>query len=129
MWRLSYRMFHAVSSASFWFERRLTPAGMLVASAAILAGALGVDTTLSVAYQAFAFLAALIAAAALCLPLTRARVNVERDLPRVATAGEPFTYRARISNTGSGAVGGLTLIEELPDPRPTLAAFRAAVRF
>ena len=129
MWRLSYRMFHAVSTASFWFERRLTRAGMLVAGSAILAGALGIDTTLSVAYQAFAFLAALVAVAALCLPVLRVPVAVERELPRIASAGQPFTYRARISNRGAAAMDGLTLIEELPDPRPTLAAFRAAVRF
>jgi uncharacterized protein (DUF58 family) len=129
MWRISYRMFHAVATASFWFERRLTRAGMLVAGAAILAGALGIDTTLSVAYQAFAFLAALVAVAALCLPVLRVRAAVERELPRVATAGEPFTYRARISNTGAYGMGGLSLIEELPDPRPTLATFRSAVRF
>jgi uncharacterized protein (DUF58 family) len=129
MWRISYRMFHAVATASFWFERRLTRAGMLVAGSAILAGALGIDTTLSVAFQAFAFLAALVAVAALCLPLLRVRAAVERELPRVATAGEPFTYRARISNTGAFAMGGLSLIEELPDPRPTLEAFRSAVRF
>jgi len=129
MWRISYRMYHAVSTASFWLERRLTRAGMLVAGCTILAGALGVDTTLSVAYQAFAFLAALVAVAALCLPALRVRAVVERELPRVATAGERFTYRARISNTGAVAMGGLSLIEELPDPRPTLEAFRSAVRF
>src|SRR5687767_16010332 len=123
MWRISYRMYHAVSTASLWLERRLTRAGMLVAGSAILAGALGIDTTLSVAYQAFAFLAALLAVAALCLPALRVRAAVERELPRVATVGERFTYRARISNKGASAVGGLSLIEELLDPRPTLAAF------
>ena len=126
MWRLSYRMYHAVATASFWLERRLTRAGMLVAGSAVLAGALGIDTTLSVAYQAFAFLVALVAVAALCLPALRVRAVVERDLPRVATAGERFTYRARISNSGPSPVGGLSLIEELPDPRPTLEAFRSA---
>jgi uncharacterized protein (DUF58 family) len=129
MWHFSYRMFHAVSALSFWLERRLTRAGMLIAGAAILAGALGADTTLSMAYQAFAFLVALLAVSGLCLPVLRARVTVEREWPRVATAGEPFSYRARIINIGPAAVGGLSLIEELPDPRPTLQAFRTAVRF
>ena len=122
-------MFYAVSAVSYWLNRRLTPAGMLVVSGAILTGALGVDTTLSLAYQAFGFLFALVAVAALCLPALRARVTVERDLPRAVTAGEPFTYRARVSNPGTAAVDGLSLIEDLPDPRPALDVFRAAVAF
>ena len=129
MWNIAYRMFHAVSAASHRVNRRLTPAGMLVVSGAILTGALGVDTTLSVAYQAFGFLVALLAVAASCLPFLRAPVTVERELPHAVTAGEPFTYRARVTNTGARAVDGLSLIEELPEPRPALEVFRAAVAF
>ena len=126
MWNISYRMFRAISALSYAIGRRLTPAGMLVLSAAVLAGALGVDTTLSVAHQAFGFLAALLGVAALCLPFLRAPLTVERELPRVATAGEPFTYRVRVRNAGSSPMDGISLTEDLPDPWPSLEAFRAA---
>jgi uncharacterized protein (DUF58 family) len=129
MWRISHRIFRAVAAASYWANRRLTPAGMLVISGAVLTAALGIDTTQSVAYQTFGFLAALVVVAALCLPVLRARVGVERELPRVVTAGEPFTYRVRLSNPGAGTVDGLTLFEDFPDPRPTLETLRASAAF
>ena len=121
-------MFRTVAAVSYWANRRFTLAGMLVLTAAVLTGALGVDTTQSVAYQAFGFLAALVVVAALVLPVLRTRVTVERELPRAVTAGEPFTYRVRVTNTRTRPVDGLTLFEDLPDPRPSLAAFRSAVR-
>jgi uncharacterized protein (DUF58 family) len=128
MRRISYRIFRFISAVAYRANRRFTAAGALVISGAVMTGAVGVDTTQSAAYQAFGFLAALLAAAALCLPLLRARVHVERELPRVATAGEPFTYRVRVSNPGTAAVDGLSLIEDLADTRPAFETFRAAAR-
>lgn len=129
MWRFSYRIFRAVSAASYWANRRLTWAGMVVLAGAVLTGALGVDTTQSVAYQAFGLLAALVLVAALCLPALRIRVSVQRELPRVVTAGEAFTYRVRVSNPNAVAMDGLSLFEDFPDPRPALDTLRASVAF
>ena len=128
MWRFSYRLFRAVAAVTHWANRRFTAAGMLVASGVVITGAVGADTTQSVAYQAFALLLALIAVSALCVPLLRTRVAAERDLPRVATAGEPFSYRLRVQNLGARALDGLTLFEDLADPRPGYDGFRAAMR-
>jgi len=127
MRRISYRFFRFISAVTYRANRRFTAAGALVFSGAVMTGALGVDTTQSAAHQVFGFLAALLAAAALCLPLLRARVHVERELPRVATAGEPFTYRVRVSNPGAAAVDGLSLFEDLADTRPAFETFRAAM--
>ncbi len=127
MWRISYRFFRFISAVSYWANRRFTAAGALVVSGVVMTGALGVDTTQSAAYQVFGLLAALLAAAVLCLPLLRARVHVERELPRVATAGEPFTYRVRVTNPGAAAVDGLSLLEDLADTRPAFETFRAAM--
>lgn len=129
MWRFSYRIFRAVSAASYWANRRLTRAGMVVLSGAVLTAALGVDTTQSVAYQAFGFLAALMLIALLSLAALRTRVGVERELPRVVTAGEPFTYRVKVSNPRAVAVDGLSLFEDFSDPRPALETLRASVAF
>ncbi|MGH8701585.1 MAG: DUF58 domain-containing protein [Burkholderiales bacterium] len=127
MRRIAFRFFRFISAVTYWANRRFTAAGALVVSGAVMTGALGVDTTQSAAYQVFGLLAALLAAAALCLPLLRARVYVERELPRVATAGEPFTYRARVRNPGAVAVDGLSLFEDLADTRPAFETFRAAM--
>jgi uncharacterized protein (DUF58 family) len=129
MWRISHRLFRAVAAVIHWGNRRFTAAGLLVLSGAVITGAVGVDTTQSVAYQAFGLLLALIGASALCLPFLRVRVSAERELPRVATTGEPFTYRLRVANRGGRALDGLTVFEDLADPRPSYEAFRAAVRF
>lgn len=129
MWRLSYRMFRAVTAISYWASRRFTAAGALVLTGAILTAALGVDTTQSVAYQAFGFFAALLLVAVLTVPLLRTLVTVERKLPRAVTAGEPFTYRVRVSNARTRTVDGLSLFEDFPDPRPSLAALLSAARF
>lgn len=128
MWRISYSLFRAVAAVIHWANRRLTAAGMLVLSGIVITGAVGVDTTQSVAYQAFGLLLALIAMSVLCLALLRVRVSAERDLPRVATAGDPFTYRLRVANLSGRALDGLSVFEDLADPRPTYQAFRAAVR-
>jgi uncharacterized protein (DUF58 family) len=129
VWRISHRVFRAVWALIRWGSRRFTPAGVLVLSGIVIAGALGVDTTRSVAYQAFALLLVLLALSALCLPFLRVRVSAARELPRVATAGEPFSYRLRVSNPGGRAIDRLTVIEDFADPRPSLEAFREAVRF
>ena len=129
MWRISFRLFRAVAAVTHWAGRRFTAAGMLVASGVVVTGAVGADTTQSVAYQAFALLAALTAASALTLPWLRTRVSAERELPRVATAGEPFTYRLRVTNLGGRALDGLSVFEDLADPRPAFDTFRAAMRF
>jgi uncharacterized protein (DUF58 family) len=125
--RPSYLVFRFVTGATHWSNLRFTAAGALVISCLVITGAIGVDTTQSVAYQAFALLAALLAIATLCLPFVSTRVNVERELPRVATAGEPFTYRMRVSNPGTAALDGLSLLEDLADPRPSHEAYNAAI--
>jgi uncharacterized protein (DUF58 family) len=125
--RPSYLVFRWVTGATFWASRRFTAAGALVISCIVVTGAVGVDTTQSVAYQAFALLAALMVAAALCLPFVGTRVKVDRELPRVATAGKPFTYRVRVSNAGTAAMDGLSLREDLADPRPTHEAYNAVI--
>ena len=125
--RPSYLLFRFVTGVGYWANRRFTAAGALVFSGIVVTGAVGVDTTQSVAYQAFGLLAALAAVAALCLPFVSTRVNVERVLPRVATAGNPFRYRVRVSNAGATAMDGLSLREDFADPRPTHEAYNAAI--
>lgn len=128
MWRVSYRLYRAVAGVIHWASRRFTAAGILVIAGMVLSGALGVDTTQSAAYQVFALLLALLAVSALCLAVLRVRVSVERDLPRVATAGDAFTYRLRVTNLSGRALDGLSVFEDFADPRPGYEMFRAAVR-
>jgi len=125
--RPSYFVFRFVTGVTYWANRRFTAAGAMVLSGIVVTGAAGIDTTQSVAYQAFGLLASLVAVALLCLPFLSTRVSVERLLPRMATAGKPFNYRVRVSNSGTAMMDGLSLREDFADPRPTHDAYNAVI--
>jgi uncharacterized protein (DUF58 family) len=129
MWRVSYRIFSALSGSWFWMKRHFTVAGFLALGTLVTAGALGIDTNQTLAYQIFTFLFALIAASMLAARLARPRFQVVRTLPRVITAGQAFDYRVRVRNLGARPADGLALLEDQGDPRPGFAEFRAALRF
>ena len=124
--RFLHRQFRIASRIQWSLGRRLTPAGRLVAGA--LAGALvfGPNTRLTVGYQAFTLLLALLVLGALCALVAPPRLAVRRRLPRYATAGERLTYHVLLRNDGPRAVAGLSILEDLEDPRPTFEAFAAA---
>lgn len=128
MWTLVHWMFGRVGALQHLIERRFTAGGLLVGSAMIATAALGVDTNLTVAYRIFALSAALLLVAAIAMWLQRGRFTVERQLPRVVTAGDAFHYRVTVASLANAPRDGLTLIEDLADPRPGLAEFRARVR-
>jgi uncharacterized protein (DUF58 family) len=129
MCKPAHWMFRLVAALQRLSDRRLTRAGMLVGSAMIATAALGVDTNLTVAYRIFALAAALILVAGVGVLLQRGRYTVDRQLPRVVTAGEPFNYRVSVVNHAQTARDGLSLIEDLADPHPSVDEFRARVRF
>jgi uncharacterized protein (DUF58 family) len=129
MWKFSHWIFSLVAASQRMIDRRLTRAGMLVGSALIGTAALGIDTNLTVAYRIFAFATALILVGWIGALLQRGRYAVERHLPRVVTAGEPFSYRVTVSNLVEVPRDGLALIDDLADPRPTLTEFRARIKF
>jgi uncharacterized protein (DUF58 family) len=118
---LSLRLF---SSLQHFLYERLTKVGWLVLGAAGAAGALGADTGRTMSFQAFAFLAVLLALAWLAAPFFRARVAVRRELPRYATAGEPLEYRVSVENRGTRALTGVRVTEAFQDPRPGYADWR-----
>ena len=95
-------------------------AGRLVLGGFGAAAIVGIDTNRTVAYQAFAFLAAVLAIALAASSTFRARFAVERRLPRYGTAGEPLPYRLLIDNRTDRLQSGLLACERLADPRPSL---------
>ncbi len=79
-------------------------------------------------YQTFAVLGCLVLASALCMPFGRPNVALERMLPRFGAVGEPLRYRIGGAQLARQSQNALTLIEELPDPRPTFEEFAANAR-
>ena len=126
MKRVTYFGLRLLSSLQYFLRERLTAAGWLVFAAAATAAAVGIDTSRTMSYQMFAFLATLLVAAFAAAPFFRPRVLVQRDLPRYATAGEAFEYRVTVENRGKRALSGVTLVEVPRDPRPSYREWLSA---
>ena len=90
-----YRWFFRVMA---YLSRRFTPAGSFLLALLVLAAIFGADTTLAMVFQIFTFFAFLLLIAFLLSLRMRTRFDVQRKLPRFATAGRPFTYDVRIKN-------------------------------
>jgi len=125
--RFIYLALRATSALDHRLRERLTPGGWLALGVAGAAFAAGLDTQQTVTYRAFAFLAALLALswiASLALRAPLKGLSARRELPRYATAGEPFVYRVVVANRGTRAVRGATLTERFCDPRPAFEEWR-----
>ena len=118
MRRLLFRAFGLTFLAERWIRRRFTTAGLLALGATAAAAVVGLDTNRNLAYQAFTFLAALLAVAMAASLSFRGRFSVRRLVPRFATVGEPLAYRIVIRNETARVQAGLTLMDETADPRP-----------
>jgi len=119
-----YRGYRFVSWSTYWTKRRYTLAGQAVMGGVMVAMISGLDVENAVGYQAFALLLALLFIAVVFSLRFRARFEVERLLPRVATAEQPFTYRVVVRNLTDKVQPGLTLLEDLADPRPAFRDWR-----
>ena len=121
--RYVHRNYWTVASISHRFGRRLTMTGWVMVAGTVAAAALGADTNASSSYKTFAMLGCLVLVSALSVPLGRPQLSLERILPRFGSVGETLRYRIRVRNQGRKAQNALKLIEDLPDPRPTLEEF------
>jgi len=123
--RVVYRLLRRFSVLDRWLRERLTPAGWLVLGAAGAAAAGGIDLNQTLTAQVFTFLSCLLLLAFLASRAFRARVDIRRQLPRYATAGEDFIYRVTVTNRGDATLVGATLAEQFRDPRPGYEEWRA----
>lgn len=125
--RFCYWLYARTYAIHQWSLRHVTLAGALALTGLGTAAVVGLDTNLSMAYQAFTFLLAVLLVALLLLRLLRPPpLAVERRLPRLASVGIPLSYTALVRNPTRRLQRDLLLREERADPRPTLATFAAA---
>jgi uncharacterized protein (DUF58 family) len=124
--RALYLSLRVVSALDHWLRERLTRAGWLVLGAGAAAAAAGIDLNQTVTAQAFALLAALLALAFAASLGFRARLEVQREPLRYATAGERLAYRVTLTNRGASTIDGATVAERFCDPRPAYGEWRRA---
>ena len=126
MRRVIFVALRLVGALDHRLRERLTLAGWLVLGAAGGAAAAGLNTNLTVTHRAFAFLTALLALSWFVSLFFRARVEVRREMPRYATAGEPFSYRISVANRDARPLSGAVVTERFGDPRPSYDEWRRA---
>jgi uncharacterized protein (DUF58 family) len=118
IYRPIYWSYRNSSGLWHWASRRFTPAGLCVAGGWVVAGAVGVDIENTVTYQSFALLLAFLIFAFVCSFFFRAKFSATRVLPRIGTAGQPLPYQIQVKNLTAKTQAGLTLLDDLADPRP-----------
>lgn len=126
--KLLYRLFPLAGRASFWVERRLTPAGRMVFALGVGALLFGVDMRQTLAYQVAALALAALVAARLAGVGWRPRLTISRVLPDFATRGTSLVYFVEIANHGQRVERDLVLGDSLLTPALDYAAFNAAAR-
>lgn len=123
--RFLYRAYRVITWSTYWTNRRFTVVGQGVFGAVCVALVTAMDVDGAVGYQAVIPLGAVLLIAFFCSLYFRASFEIERKLPRVVTAGQPFNYRVAVKNLTRKTQAGLNLIEDLADPRPTYKEWRA----
>jgi uncharacterized protein (DUF58 family) len=120
-----YWIYRVTSGLWYWSCRRFTRAGLVVAGGFIIAGVTGVDIENTVTYQIFTLLLAFLLLALAGSFFFRATFSATRSLPRFGTVGQPLRYHVQVKNLTAKTQTGLTLIEELADPRPVFQEWLA----
>lgn len=87
----------------------------------ITAAVFGVDTKQSNTYQLFAFLLIILIFALLNSLFNRLKIQIQRQLPRYGTVGEPLTYTVTFTNLTTNTYSGLAFIEQLAEVFPDYA--------
>src|SRR5215203_716331 len=98
MTRLTYRIYRFASALAHYLPRRLTRAGLLVFGGLVLAGSVSFDMDKSTGSQAFAVLFCLLGTSLLSKRSFRLRFHAQRNLPRLASVGQPFRYAVHLRN-------------------------------
>jgi uncharacterized protein (DUF58 family) len=121
---LSYGSYRVASGLGYSRPRALTPSGLLVFGGLILVGSASFDMDKTTGYQAFALLLCLLTTSLLSKRFFRVRFTAQRNLPKLASVGQPFRYVVRIHNLSKSAFRDLELFEEPADPRPSRREYR-----
>jgi uncharacterized protein (DUF58 family) len=122
--RLGYHLYRLSTWVWSRAQRRFTRAGLAVVAATVVVGLTGLDPDLSASYQAFSLLLCLVLVALALNWSFRRRFSATRLLPAFGTAGVPFSYRVVVRNLARETQSGLTLLENIREPRPSFGEWR-----
>ncbi len=126
--KVLYRCYRFASRRWYWAQRRFTRPGLALVGAFILVVLLAPDTDNNLTYQALPLLLVLLLAAVCLSRLFKGSFAASRVLPRFATAGCPLNYCVVVKNLSRRGQSGLSLLENLADPRPSFQEWLAVQR-
>jgi len=125
IFRILYQFYRLFSGARHRALRRVTGPGRSLVIATMVAAMMGIDPDNTVGYQGFTLLFALLVVGTVFSSFFRLRFSAARFLPRFGTVGQPFNYRVAVRNLTPKNQAGLTLLENLADPRPSYREWKA----
>src|ERR1019366_2379939 len=128
IFKVLYRLYRPASGRWYWVRRRFTRVGLAVLGALVLVALLAPDTDNNATYQILPLLLFLLVVAVGSSWSFKARFAATRLLPRFGTSGYPLNYRILVKNLSSKTYDGLTLLDNLADPRPSFEEFVALER-
>ena len=128
LFKVLYRLYYFASGRWYWARRRFTRAGLAVLGVLILTASLAPDTDNNLTYQALPLLLFLLLVAAAMSRFFTAPFTATRLVPKFGTVGCPLYYRVVVKNLATKTQSGLTLLENLVDPRPSFADWVAVQR-
>lgn len=121
--RFLYGLYRRYARFSGAIRRRLTPVGWMCVVLGVVSASVGVNTSMSPAYQLFTLLVALLVVAVIGNLGFRPQLRIRRRLPRFGSAGVPLTYQVSVENLGRRRYPALSLREHMTEPTPEREAF------
>jgi uncharacterized protein (DUF58 family) len=106
--------------------RQSSERGQLVLAAALVCGAISIDTDLTLNYQLFSLLIILLISSRITVKFHQPEVTVKRVLPRYASANQKFSYDILITNIGKRVEADLKIVDEPVIVQPGFDEFQAS---
>ncbi len=118
-----YRIYHRSSALANFLTHRVRPAGILLILLIPAAWILMPQQVAGPIFQLRGSIFAVLGISFIWVFFRKASVKIQRELPRLATAGEPVSYRVAVQNTGGKSLNGVRMLEIPPDNRPSYESF------
>lgn len=115
--------YYSFSGSTHFLGRRITRVGWFVGFGFAAMALMAMDPKLSMAYKGIFFLAIVIGASPVLALFSRSRFAVDRLMPRFGSVGSELVYGVRVKNLTKHFQRGVAVVEDLPDPRPSVKEF------
>lgn len=118
-----HKLYFRGSGIYHFLARRCRPAGIALGLVLVLATFLIIGHDRNSVYQLFSLSLGMMLIGIPWAMSRSATVEAKRELPRLATAGEPLRYTVKVWNRGKHRLSRAWLADTPPDPRPSVADF------